>query len=55
MQILDKSDSPGKAVVIVSDGEDHSSAALRSAAELDDAGIVIFSAGVGTQKAQLFP
>jgi Ca-activated chloride channel family protein len=47
-RILDASDSPSKAVLLVSDGEDHVGAAAARAAELAQRGIIVFTAGVGT-------
>ena len=47
-RILDASDSPGKAVIIVSDGEDHVGNAASKATELAGRGIAVFAAGVGT-------
>jgi len=47
-RILDASDSPGKAVLVVSDGEDFAGGFSAKAAELAQKGIVIFTAGVGT-------
>jgi Ca-activated chloride channel family protein len=53
--ILASSDSPGKAVVVVSDGEDHAGSYGQKASDLASKGVVILSAGVGTpQGAQLF-
>jgi Ca-activated chloride channel family protein len=49
-RILDASESPGKAVVIVSDGEDHVGAAQAKAAELSSKGIAVYAAGVGTSQ-----
>lgn len=46
--ILDASESPGKAVLIVSDGEDHVGQAAEQAAALASRGISVFAAGVGT-------
>ncbi len=47
-RILDASDSPGKAVLIVSDGEDFGSDATTKAAALSAKGTVVFTAGAGT-------
>jgi Ca-activated chloride channel family protein len=53
--ILASSDSPGKAVVVVSDGEDHVGSYVQKAGDLASKGVVILTAGVGTpQGAQLF-
>jgi Ca-activated chloride channel family protein len=47
-RLLDASPAPGRAVVLVSDGEDFGKAATDKARELQGKGIVVFSAGVGT-------
>jgi Ca-activated chloride channel homolog len=47
-RLLDASDSPGKAVILVSDGEDHAGQAAAKARELAEKDIVVFAAGVGT-------
>lgn len=47
-RILTASESPGRAVLVVSDGEDHVGAFTDQASELAADGVVIFSAGVGT-------
>jgi Ca-activated chloride channel homolog len=47
-RLLDSSQAPGRAVVLVSDGEDFGKAATDKARELQARGIVIFTAGVGT-------
>ncbi|HEY7293501.1 MAG TPA: VWA domain-containing protein, partial [Dehalococcoidia bacterium] len=47
-RILDASQTPGKAVLVVSDGEDFGADAASKAAQLNAKGVVIFSAGVGT-------
>jgi Ca-activated chloride channel family protein len=45
----------GKAVLVVSDGEDHTGAYLDKAKELRDKGIAVFTVGVGTVRgSQLF-
>lgn len=46
-RLLDASDSPGKAVLLVSDGEDFGNVAAK-ATELGQKGIPVFTAGVGT-------
>lgn len=47
-RILAASESPGKAVIIVSDGEDHAGAAVQKAQELAGQGVLVYTAGVGT-------
>jgi Ca-activated chloride channel family protein len=49
-RILDVSESPGKAVVIVSDGEDHGGTAQAKASELASRGITVHAAGVGSAR-----
>src|SRR5690606_33416742 len=53
--ILSRSDNSGRAVVLVSDGEDHGGTFEAEAQALVDEGIAIYTAGVGTPDgAQLF-
>ncbi len=47
-RILEASESPGKAVLIVSDGEDHVGSFGEAAGALAAEGVLVFSAGVGT-------
>jgi len=47
-RILDASQSPGKAVVLISDGEDFGTTAVEKARALRDKGVVVFTAGTGT-------
>jgi tetratricopeptide (TPR) repeat protein/Mg-chelatase subunit ChlD len=47
-RILEHSESPGKAVILVSDGEDHVGRAVEEATALAENGVVILTAGVGT-------
>jgi Ca-activated chloride channel family protein len=47
-RILEASESPGKAIVVVSDGEDHVDAFAGKARELTTKGILVFAAGIGT-------
>ncbi|MPZ49664.1 MAG: VWA domain-containing protein [Dehalococcoidia bacterium] len=47
-RILDASESAGKAVLVVSDGEDHVGGFRAKAAELREKGILIYAAGAGT-------
>ncbi|HXH22028.1 MAG TPA: VWA domain-containing protein [Dehalococcoidia bacterium] len=47
-RVLEASESPGKAVILVSDGEDHVGNAVQKAAELGAKGITVFAAGVGS-------
>jgi len=47
-RLLDASDSPGKAVLLVSDGEDFAGGFSAKVTELAQKGIVLFTAGVGT-------
>jgi Ca-activated chloride channel family protein len=47
-RVLEASDSAGKAVIVVSDGEDHTGAYADKASALREKGIVIFAAGAGT-------
>lgn len=47
-RILEKSDATGKAVLLVSDGEDFGSGFREQAAALQQKGIVVYSAGTGT-------
>ena len=46
--ILAASESPGKAVLVVTDGEDHAGTFPARAASLREAGVVVLTAGVGT-------
>ena len=46
--ILAASESPGKAVLVVSDGEDHVGSFAAQAASLRESGVVVLTAGVGT-------
>ncbi len=53
--ILESSENSGRAVLLVSDGEDHVGSYEAQAQALADKGIVVYTAGVGTpQGAQLF-
>jgi len=47
-RILEASESPGKAVLVVSDGEDHIGSFGEAAGALAAEGVLIFSAGAGT-------
>lgn len=47
-RLLESSESPGKAVLVVSDGEDHIGGYVEKAKELREKKIAVFSAGVGT-------
>jgi len=47
-EVLANSDNPGKAVLLVSDGEDHGGAFVQQAQALREKGIVVLTAGVGT-------
>ena len=47
-RILEASESDGKAVIVVSDGEDHAGAYADQARALHENGIAVFAAGVGT-------
>lgn len=54
-EVLTHSENPGKAVLLVSDGEDHAGAYAEQAQALRERGIVVMTAGVGTARgAQLF-
>ena len=46
--ILAASENPGRAVIVVSDGEDHVGTFARRAALLQEDGIIVLTAGVGT-------
>ncbi len=46
--ILENSDSAGKAILVVSDGEDHAGGFSQRAADLHAQGILVLAAGVGT-------
>jgi Ca-activated chloride channel family protein len=50
LRILESSESPGKAVIVVSDGEDHTGGFATKARELTSKGVVVYSAGVGTSR-----
>ncbi len=47
-KLLEASESPGKAILVVSDGEDFGSTAIDRAAALDAKHIAVFAAGAGT-------
>jgi Ca-activated chloride channel family protein len=47
-RVLENSESTGKAVILISDGEDHASTYQVAAPGLRNQGITIFTAGVGT-------
>ena len=52
-KLLEESDKPDKAAkitLLISDGEDHGSASLEAAEDLKDAGIKLFTLGIGTEK-----
>ena len=53
-RILGASESPSRAVLVVSDGEDHAGRFAVAAADLAADGIVVFSAGVGTLQGTTF-
>ena len=55
MRALEAGDAESKAIVLVTDGEDHESEALAAAREAGRAGIVLFIAGVGTEAGALVP
>lgn len=50
---FDKQEKKYKAVVLISDGENHESDAIRAAKETKDDGIVLYTVGVGTAPGQL--
>lgn len=53
--ILAASEDRGKAVVLVSDGEDHAGSFIQEARNLREQGVVVYTAGIGTpQGAPLF-
>jgi Ca-activated chloride channel family protein len=53
--ILQDSETAGKAVLVVSDGEDHVNSYLQSLAPLREQGVLVFSAGVGTAAGSTIP
>ncbi len=53
--ILGRSQDTGKAVVLITDGEDHSTRALSAAKELAGSGIVLHTVGVGTASGTTIP
>jgi tetratricopeptide (TPR) repeat protein len=46
--LLEASESPGRAVLLVSDGEDHAGGFQQAAADLRNNGVAVFTLGVGT-------
>lgn len=48
MQSFDKENKKQKALIIITDGENHEEEALRMATQAYDAGVLIFTVGVGT-------
>jgi Ca-activated chloride channel family protein len=53
--ILQDSETAGKAVLVVSDGEDHVNAFQQRLATLREQGVLVFSAGVGTAAGSTIP
>lgn len=49
---FEKNDKKYKAIVLISDGENHESDAIQAAKELKDQGIVLYTVGVGTSPGQ---
>lgn len=56
-ELLDNADrgAKGKAVVLITDGEDHEGAALDEAAKLAEAGVRIYAVGVGSVSGEPIP
>lgn len=48
-----KDDKTGRAIVLLTDGEDHSSDPMGAAKEAKEAGVVIFTIGIGTPKGEV--
>ncbi len=55
LRYFDKNSPQHKAVILISDGEDHEGEAVAKAQEVADAGIAIFTVGVGTEKGGAIP
>jgi Ca-activated chloride channel family protein len=54
-QMLEKSDAASKAIVLLTDGEDHEGDVLAAASEAAEAGVRIFCVGLGKPDGELIP
>ncbi len=52
---FDPDPTAGRAIVLISDGEDHEGKALRAAEKLKDLGVIVFCVGVGTAEGAPIP
>jgi Ca-activated chloride channel family protein len=52
---IDKKDKTNKLLIIITDGEDHSDAAVDAAEEAKKVGLKIMTVGVGTEKGETIP
>ncbi len=55
LEHFDPDPDAGRAVVLISDGEDHEGRLSQATARLRDAGVIVFCVGVGTSEGTLIP